>query len=81
MTVTQRLAIYRLHWKSENVFRYSEGLCKSRHVTSTAVNATLLSSALTYDIPVINVETRIIETYGPVGTVQTVQEVAIDLPL
>ena len=62
-------------------FRYSEDLCKSSHVTSTSVNATLLSNAPTRDIPVINIQIRFIQTYGPVGTVQTVQEVAIILPL
>jgi len=50
-------------------------------VTSTAVNATLLSSAPTHDIPVINIQIRFVQTYGAVGTVQTVQEFAIILPL
>ena len=61
--------------------RYSEGLCKSRHVTSTVINATLLSSVPTHDIHVINIQIRFIQTYGAVNTVQTVQEVAIILPL
>jgi len=61
--------------------RYSEGPCKSNQVTSTAVNATLLSSALTHDIPLINIQIRFIQTYGAVGTVQTVQEVELILPL
>ena len=59
-------------------FRCNEGLCKSRHVTSTAVNATLLSSAPTHRVPVVNLEIRFVQTYGTVGTVQ---EVAISLPL
>ena len=46
----------------------------SRHVTSTAVNVALLSSAPTHDIPVINVQISFIHTNGAVDAVQTVKK-------